>query len=353
MATITELNWASLTTAVNEIKSPNQFIKRRFFPDHEPVHTEDIEIGLFSGTRRIAPFVRKGAAAIMVAGHGESFSTVQAPNIRIKRPFHPNVLAFTRRPGTPIFSSGAGMQNTAIRQHIARDTQIMADMITNAEEWLCAMALRGQINYSVADEETYQITFPRLNTHNMTVAVFWNEANPKPQANIMTAKRLIADAVGLGISDAICGSEAASTIVGLLETNSAFAALLDNKGVSVGGMTLTEQYSDDGVLYMGRIAGINFWEYSRSAELSGVATDLIRPKYIEFIAGSRAAQRTLYYGAVPDFDANEGTGLFVGERFSKSWKEKDPSYLVHLTHSRPLPVPRRPNATLSMKVVSG
>ena len=46
-------------------------------------------------------------------------------------------------------------------------------------------------------------------------------------------------------------------------------------------------------------------------------------------------------------------GLWVAQRFSKSWVTKDPSQRLALLHSRPLPVPRRPGAMVSMKVVSG
>jgi hypothetical protein len=60
----------------------------------------------------------------------------------------------------------------------------------------------------------------------------------------------------------------------------------------------------------------------------------------------------MYYGAIPDLKALQGR-LFRGKRFSKSWEQEDPSVMWQLLHSRPLPVTRRPDSMVSMKVVSG
>lgn len=351
MATINELKWASLTATINEIKSPNQFLKRLLFSRHETKPTENLEIGLLTRGRQIAPFVLKNGEGIMVSGHGETFQTVEPTNIRIKRPFTPSELLYNRRPGTPIFSSGAAMQISAAQAHIARDMQGMADDITNSEEYLCALALQGTITYQVDPQASFQVTFPKPAGHTITLTTFWDDADPtlpEPEMNVLTAKRLIAEEHGLQVTHCILGSEAAESFLKLAKRQ----GLLDQRHVSAGTVTFNEQFTNDGAIFLGIFCGISFWEYSRQVSVNGNLTDLVRAKYAEFLAVTPAAEWTLYYGAIPDMKAFQA-GRIQAERFSKSWEVEDPSAIMALAHSRPLPVPRRPGAVVSMKVVSG
>lgn len=350
--TITELKWSSLTPAINEMKSPNMFVKRLLFSRHQTLSTEDIELSLLTKGREAAPFIRKNGEALLVDGHGEAFQTVQAPNIRIKRPFTPSELLFNRRPGTVIFTPSAGAQVSAIQQHIARDMQVMADLITNAEEYLCCMALQGTITYTVAPNETFTITYPKPAGNNLTLTTFWDDPDPtlpNLEDNFHTPKKILSDAVGLGVSDVLLGEEASLHFRNVVKVQ---GNLGQGPKFDTGEIDFTQQFTDDGAIFLGRFCGIRVWEYSRTVEVAGVSTPLIRPKYAEFVTTSPAAEQVLYYGAIPDMDALEGR-LFQGERFSKSWLQKDPSQMIALAHSRPLPVPRRPGSMVSMKVVSG
>jgi hypothetical protein len=356
--TITELKWAYLTGAINEMKRPNQFLRRLLYGGTEdPVPTEDIEMSVLVKGRETAPFVRKNGEAIMVAGHSETFQTVSATNIRIKRPFTPSELLYTRRPGTAIFVGGPGdSQATAIQRHINRDLQLMADYITNAEEWLVAQTLQGVISYEVADQEVFQITFPRSVSSSITLSIFWDNADPtlpRPLADLHAVKRVMSDNVGLQPTDCILGQEAADALLELAESGNLDAFKTDS-GVRSGTITFLTQFDADGAIFLGEMGGIRFWEYSRTVTHNGSSVSLIRPKYAEFIvANSAAAERVMYYGAIPDMRAMADGRLGQMQRFAKSWEQQDPSVMMALAASRPLPVPRRPDASVSVKVVSG
>jgi len=348
------LKWATLTAAVNEMKSPNVFLNRLCFSNRQTVPTEEIELGRFDKGREIAPFVKRNGEAVMVAGHTESFQTVNGPNIRLKRPFTPSELLFNRRPGTVVYAKANDVVSAA-EAHIARDMQVMADYAANAEEYLAAMALRGQIAYTATDAEVYQITFPRPAGHNITLSVFWNDADlslPKPLKDIHAVKRLISDEVGMQVTDAICGTEASDALRILAEAGKIIVLGMNGSNIDAGTLTFMTQFRDDGVIFLGTLASVRFWEYGRTALLNGVSTAMVRAKYVEFIATGAAADRVMYFAAIPDMKAFKGR-LFQSERFAKSWEEDDPSRLMALIHTRPLPVPRRPGATVSMKVVSG
>ncbi len=350
MASADELTWASLTGAVNEIKSPNNFVLRLLYGNKDPKPTESIELSTLTGARVMAPFVRKNGEAIMVGGIGETFANVEPPNIRIKRPMTPSEVLFKRRPGTVIFPQG-DEQVSAIQAHIARDAQHMADMITNAEEYLACQTLVGVINYEVNDQETFQITFPKPSANNVTLSIFWDDADltlPVPEVDFLTAKRLASDAHGLTITDAIMGVLASAAFLKLAKNQ---GGLLDNRNVAIGQVTFNEQFRDDGVLFLGTYSGVRCWEYARTVEIDGAATNLIREKYVEFVAASPAAETVEYFGALADWKALQGR-MFQGQRFSKSWEEEDPSVRQLLITSRPLPTPRRPGFVVSMKVIT-
>ncbi len=227
----------------------------------------------------------------------------------------------------------------------------MADMVTNSEEYLCAMAIQGVIGYNVSDEESYQITYPIPTANKITLSTFWNTsaAGALLDIDFKTAKRVMSDAVALNVTDAIMGLEASDAFMAAVKAQLALATGVMWSGAQI---DFAQQYTDDGVIYLGTFAGVRCWEYGRTIPVAGVATSLIRSKYVEFVCNSAAAERVLYYGAIADMDALEGQ-LWVAERFSKSWKQPDPSAMIALLASRPLPALRRPAAGVSMKVVSG
>lgn len=353
MSTISQLKWSSLTPAINEIRTPNQFLTRLLYGNVQTLSTEDIELSVIHRGRKRAPFVRKNGEGVMITGHNETFQTVQAPNIRVKRPLTPSDLLFNRRPGTAIFPD-FNSQQAAIQAHINRDLAALETDIVNTEEWMVSQTLRGEIEYEVADGEVFTITYPRSNTHDTALieAREWNNAtltNPRPLQDIHAIKRIASDGIGVVPTDAICGRNAADAILNLAETGNLTALKIDS-GIASGQMTFVEQFRDDGAVFLGMLGGVRLWEYGRLDEASGNA--LIRADYVEFVnANSALADRVMYYGAIADMDALQG-GLWVGRRFSKSWTENDPSTQMVLAHSRPLPVPRRPDAQISLKVTN-
>lgn len=356
MNLIPELKWQTLTGVINRIKSPNQFVNRLLYRNRETVSTEDIRIGVLVGDREIAPFVRKNGEAIMVGGISEKEQMVSAPNIRIKRPHTPSELLFGRRPGTPILLKPNESQMGAVRAHIARDLQHMANMLTNAEEWMACMSLQGSIEYSVEDEEVFTITFPRPSECNITLTTFWNDPTPsnvRVLKDLHMVKRVASDHDVPAITDCILGADAADAFLNLAEGG--YIKGFENAGaspnVNVGVLDFASQFRDDGAILLGRVSGIRFWEYRRTAKMAdGTTAHMIRPEYAEFVSTSAATQRVMYFGAIPDMHAFQG-GTIQAERFSKSWLENDPSVMMNLVHSRPLPVPRIPAANISVKVV--
>lgn len=340
------LKWRSMTAAINKIKAPQSFLKRLLFGNEETLSTEDIELSYLTGARDMAPFVRKNGEALMVEGLGETFATVQTPNIRIKRPMKPSDLLFTRRAGTTVFPTPGG-QRAAINSYIARELKRLRDLVANAEEWMVSQAIRGEIDYEVDPEENFTITYPRTSTHSFSVGTDWDDSDSNPEKDVLKAKRLISDDVGLSPTHMILGQTAAEAFM----ANSRVSTLLDTRNYEAGGLTINSQFNEQGAIYLGRFAGLQVWEYSRSVNKDGTATELVRDKYAEIVCAVPAAENVMYYGAIPDLPVLKGR-LLQAKLFAKSWDQEDPAVRYALVHSRPLPVPRLPDSTVSMQVDS-
>lgn len=334
------LSWASMTAAVNEIKSPNTFLQERLFSRHQSFETETVELSLLIGGRDVAPLIRKDSEAVLVSGYTEDFVEMKFPTIRIKRPQTASEAMFTRRPGSTIFP-GASEQLSAIEQHLARDLQRMADMATNTVELMCSEALTGVITMSETDSHNFEVDFQRPGAHNLAAASAWANASADPHVDFLAAKRLLNDEHGLPLTDMIGSKDAMAEflVLDLVESR------LDNRRITSGQMDLTNKFNASGAINFGRFFGVEVWEYGRALD----GQDLIRAGKVEMVAAVPAAENWLYFGAIPDMDALEGR-LFVGERFSKSWIEKDPSVRQLLLHTRPIPMMRRPGSVVSLTV---
>lgn len=346
------LSWSTLTPVVNEMKAPNSFLKNMLFSRDITVPTRNIELSFLDRGRRIAPFVERNGQAIMTEGRDESFRVITPPHIRIKRPMTPSELLDKRRPGSVIFPGARGIAQ-AMREYMASELAMMADDVTNSEEYLSALALRGAVSYSVADEAAFTITFPRSASHDFALGAGdrWNETTSNKRGDFLTAAQLVNDAVSLNVTDVVLGADAADAF--LEDVSGELATKLDTRRLITGSVDLTQQFAESGAMFLGTyVHGIRIWRYARQVDVNGVATDLIRPKYAEFFARTPAAQFVTYYGAIEDMKAIGAGKVLQSKRFSKSWEVEDPSARLLLIESNPMPVMRRPNATVSIQVLA-
>lgn len=342
--------WMAQTRAINRMIPSLNFLQNLLFSNHVTEDFEDIELSSYVRGRKMAPMVRRGAQAVAIVGHTTEFQVVRAPNIRIKKALSP-WNTFDRYVGTNVFASGAEA-SSANEQRDARDLQGLRDDIGNRMEWMCAQAIRGAITYEVADQEVFTITYPRDAGNSVAATVKWDDAAPttvRPEEDIEVAQRLIHTAEGLNITHALCGSTAATYLRRVAKANNWH---LDTKGIfdAYQSVKFGAAFDVNGARPIARINGIDFYEYSTAVtDENGTSQPMIRAKYVEFVCANPAAENKLHYGAIPE---NVPGNLFRGELFSKSIVEEDPPATIAIAHTRPLPVLHRPNATVSMQVIT-
>ncbi len=348
---VAELEYRSLTRTINEIRDPWSFITNLLYGQGEILPTEQVEVGVYHGGRRMAPFVRRDAEAIPIEGTTDEFRVVAAPNIRLKMPFRAGALLFKRQAGTPVYVSSAGTARNAVAMRIARDLLHMRHHHSNRLEWMACQSLNGSITYSVSEGASFNIDFQRPAAFNVTLTgtALWTDAGSNPKTQLRYAQRLMTDNGIPNPNICVMGKLAAEAF----EENAKVATLLDNRNINAGVLELQEAYRDSGARYLGRLFGIDWWEYSRTVlDETGSEVALIDDKKAHFIARSPAAGFQLYWAAIPEMQDLLGN-LLVQERiFAKSWAQQDPSAVIALSHSRPLPVPERPRAVCTFKVIA-
>lgn len=346
------LSPVSLTAAVNEVRNALSFLKNTFYSVEQTVPTVDIELSVVRDGRSIAPFVKRDGAAIMVPGDSESQRIVRPAHIRIKKPLSPSDLLDKRRAGFGIHQN-AGDMNRQMRAFMAREQSGMLRKIANAEEYLCAQALRGIISYVAEDQVAFEVDFGRAASLVVTLSGgdLWTASTSVPSDDFLLASELLNDASEGMATDVVLGSNARAAFLANADVQKKLEfrpeLLRQNQ------LDLTSNFRDDGALLLGTYAhGTRVWSYGRKVTLpDGSTFDLIRPDYAEFVWNSREAERVVYYGGIRDMKAIGAGRVLESKRFSKTWEVEDPSAMMSLIESNPLPCNRRPDTHVSMKVV--
>lgn len=354
MPTTNLLHWRTLTAAANERKTPASFIKRLLFGREVTLPTKTVELSKIVRGRLMAPFVLRNSVAVKTSGHEESSRTVTTPYIKTVHDFTPGQLMDQRRVGTDLYVDASTVANTmALR--ISESLQYQNDDADNRIEWMCAQLLTGSLAYEDEKQVSFEIDLERDTDHTIDVgagsALYWDESGSKPSETFLAVQRLLEQAVSLQATDVLLGEEATNAFL----ANAAVTADLETRRLITGNVDLTTQLLDSGALFLGApYRGVRIWSYTRQVVGDdGNLTPLIRSKYAEFVCATPAAEALIYYGAIEDMKAIGEGRLLMSKRFSKSWETEDPSVRHISFQTAPLPWIRRPDSTVSCKVVSG
>lgn len=357
--THTQQGWAFQTSMVETLRGPSRFLTTLIFGDREePVPTESIELSYKEGNRNVAPFVELNAEAIAVPGTSITLANVSAPNIKLKRPMDAYNAFIRRQPNSGMFITGGAPVAAARAAAMADDAQVMVDMAENRIEWMTAQMVAPtspvsgfiELSYQINERANFRIRIPRSTDMNglLVNPARWTDASPNIEGDFHNAKRLFSKYGDWPLGVCILGTSASNAF----RSNAAVKADLDKTNVRAGTLELINQFNESGAIYLGRIYGVEVWEYSREyVDEDGTSKPFIPADKAVFLAGGGAMNdNKIFYGPIPDHDAFE-QGTFVGRRFSKSWKTHDPSVFVQLFQTRPLPMIRRPNGIYILDVL--
>lgn len=327
-----EFKWRVMTAAINQINPAPRLLQDLVFKNRNSQAADHIDVDVVVGGKQILPFVSPIQGGVVVDKLGRYTRSVIAPRLRPKKPFSAQELLTTRGTGAGFYVGGSGDLTKYRQEKVGRELQDLRSRIDTTIEWMCAQALTGSLAYdgdSVAFAVDYQI--PAGNKPTLLSTARWGESAAAILDNLDDWADIIINAIGMGPTIAILGSTAAKKF----RADSEIQDLLDNRRTDLGGAVWRA-----GNNYMATINGIDFYRYGTEyTDHEGSAQNFIADNVCILIAPQ--ARFSIEFAQIIDLDAGANV---VGEYFSKSWLEKDPSQLWILAESRPLPVPWQPEA---------
>lgn len=348
--TINPFGYIVLTEAVNQMKPVPTFLRSMLFkkPPNE-VATKTIQVDIITNGQKIAPFVRRGNPAKVVGNLGQKTSTVEPPNIRLKKFLTPSDLFFTREANAPLYVPGGASGNDPIQQgrlkKIAAEQKDLRDIIDRTIEYMIAQGLSG--SYTVTQDDlvfTIDFSMAVANKPTLTDTALWSASTTAtPLKNIRAWKKVVMQATGEIPTIIVMNSNTYDYFISTDEVLEYF----DKRKIDVGQINTEQTIIEAGAERRGAgIEGCDLYVYDgQYTNSAGSATNLIADGKV--ILATPQSDNRLHFGAIEDLEA----GSVVGQFFSKDWIEKDPSGLWLLVESHPLPVFHKPNSNVYATVL--
>lgn len=340
-----------LETREENRKLPSFF--RRWFPTRINSDNEYIMFDVVDKKKRLAPFVSPLVQGKVMEAWGYLTKMFKPAYLKPKAIVKPTD-AIKRVAGEQLTGtlSMAERRDIHVRNHLADQE----DAIDNRIEVMCAEALRlGQVTVSGDGYPTQVVNFGRNAAHRivLTGADLWSAGTATPNADLEEWAALVRDnGDGAVVTDWVMGGRAFSAYKTWLETNKPelLKIMLDSQNR---GQTMTLQMGPQTArkfVFQGYVGEFGFWTFVDTYQDEDGVTQQVFPQN-EVLGLSGDVEGAICFGAIMDLDAGD-SGMAVMEKFPKMWRVKDPSSENIMTQSAPLPVPLRPNATVSAVVLA-
>lgn len=288
---------------------------------------------IIRGSRNIATPNVPNSEAHIVPRLGRTTASAAFVYLREKKVFEPTTLHWLRQAASNL----SDLARTNAEQAVLREVADLNQRFDNFAEWMLWQALTGTLDFDYNDVQS-TVDYHFLDSHTPLIGHDWSSADPQELvSDIRTLKRIIERDGNVPATEAFVAD---TTIDYIFDSYS-------QAGASLPGALLTDnmknQYFTTGTLpsFMGLQ-----WHTETSvfdATGSSYTTSPTRPaQETRFLAedalifGNFTANRPieLYIGPTADDEAPDG---YTG-KFSKTWKEKDPSARQFLLEWNLLPV---------------
>lgn len=348
-------NTRFLLDTVNQFKRPKRFLLDTFFKGFRQFDTKEVDIDIYKGKRRMAPFVSPLMEGKVMERLGYTTNKYAPPYVKPKRPTTAGDL-LVRTPGTVVYpgSQTAGDRAAAL---LTKDLMELQDSITRREEWMAASALTTGKILVKGDGVDDQIDFLMAADHKVTLAgaFKWDDLdNSDPPKDLKDWCLLTLKDSGTCCNTTVMDPDAWTLFINhpKVKGNS---ELLSRFKIQTG--QIDPQQIDDGVAFCGTISdGIVFCDIYVYAEwyIDDQDNDTEKPILPSgtVICGNRNAQNTKLYGAIQDMKALQTLGgtLIAAPFYPKTWLTDDPSIQWLMLQSSPLPALNQPDAFVAAKV---
>jgi hypothetical protein len=328
-----------LVQSVNSIKSAPSFIVDTFFKNRASNTAEHIDVEIYDGKRKLAPFVSPKVAGVLMKSQGKTVQSFKPSYIKFKYITEAETLTantngvFYADTKTP---AQRGVDKAVLelqegRNTIDRRIELMAiEAVTTG-----VVTVQGE-----GIEEVVDFQMPAGNLKTLTGTDLWSDAASDPIKALRAFKREVTKTSGVSPDTVIMGANVIDTFL----ANAKVQSFLDIRRIDLGSVKAKDY--GEGVSFWGTIEGLDIYTYDAwytndsGEEVAMMPVDKI-------LLGSTMSKTVLSFGAIKDLKA----GTFVGEFFAKSWEVEDPSARFVLMQSAPLPVPTQISSFMCNKVI--
>lgn len=331
-----------LVHVVHNLKTPQQFLLKKFFPNVVESDTEEVAIDVDVGKRRMAPFCSPLVRGKLVESRQWSTNIFKPPYIKDKRV--PDLMRPVRRQiGEQI--TGSLSPRERYEANVAFELTDQIEMIDRRLEWMASSALQTGTITIVGEGYPNPIVINFLRDSSLTVtltgAAQWGQPNVYPDQNIIAWSSIVLQKSGAAPTD-------------IVFTNTPWQAFLASPGVRASIFYPRSGANDiqyggtvqKGAIYMGHWGQFDLWLYNDW--YVDPVTDLESPLLPDgtVILTSENLDGLRSFGLIKDPEFAYGPLAYA----PKMWIEKDPAQLNMLMQSAPLVVPSRVNASFCATV---
>jgi hypothetical protein len=328
MGTIDMFDSRTMLQALEQMLLPRQFITKTFFKIENNFTTENVDVDIEKGKRKMAPFVSPLLPGKLVEHTGFVTRSFKPPYLKPK--MKTTAVDILKRDAGNTIYQGNMTPAARAQQQLGKDLLRLTQDITRREEWMAAQALMTGKVTCVGEGMNVEVDFLMSAGHKITLTstALWTDPLATPVTNIRTWKNLLAKDSGLVGDIMILGED----VIGPFLVNAEVQKLLDKTKISLG--VIDPKDLDDGVTYYGRVEGVDIYTYNEwyVDDADGTSKPMIPADKI--MMGSTRARCERMHGAVQDLEVTAAVPYFP-----KSWIEKDPSAQMLLVQSAPLMVP--------------
>jgi len=327
-----------LSRVINQMKPPGNFFRSRFYSGSVETHdTAAIDIDVYKGTRKVAPYTRATNKSTPLARTPFQTGSFKIPYIKLNRTLAAAEVFLNRGIGEHIYSDKTPQQLAA--EQVAKDLFDIEEAIARAEELQAAQSIVNAKVIIKGFDVDAEITLGRDAALAFTASTLWSGA-ADIHAQLRQWSALVYAKSGYAPNVLMGGAAALDAFF----ANSGVRSILDNRRMAAGVINTDQQYA--AARNYGSFAGLEIWEYydlylddADNTEKLLIPTDSI-------VLASTGMQTTAHYGAIQDFGA-----MIPLRRFAKTIVEEDPSSRVLIVQSAPAYINHTPDATALIKVV--
>lgn len=294
---------------------------------------------VIKGSRQVASFNTPNAEAQLLDNLGRSQESAKLAYVRVKKYFSPTTMHWLRAPGS--------LAQTQAEQYVLRELTDMNQSVDLLQEQALWGALRGSFAYALPDGATATVNYQLPSSHVVTTSHAWTTATPKQIVDdVFGWKRLVTTHGRVKPTDSYCSTKTVQLIFDSWANNNV-ATLNIGGGQSVPAGTMLSDRMKDAYYTGGMLPGFMGLDWHGIDEVytdaNGNLTYFVgdgSSSNAEVFLGNYTEQRPIEvkFGKTADDSAPEG---FYG-KFTKTWKQEDPSARIALMELHFLPVVTRP-----------